>query len=60
MSDKNPTNPAVDTIVEEIVDLAGSWLQAGLGIGKAAMAATAESLKATSDSLARFADSLDD
>ena len=59
MSEKNEIDPAVDQFVDEVIDLAGSWLQTGLSIGKAAMAATAESMKATSDSLTRFVDSLE-
>ncbi|MAE95498.1 MAG: hypothetical protein CL910_12635 [Deltaproteobacteria bacterium] len=60
MNDKNQTTPAADQFVDEIIEVAGTWLQTGLSIGKAAVAATADGMRATSESLARLADDVDD
>ena len=57
MNEPNQSTP-FDEVVDEMVEVAGIWLSAGLSLGSAALEATSEGLEATALSLSKLADEL--
>lgn len=45
----------LEEVGDEVVDIVQTWLQTGLGVGLAALGASADALRATGDALGRLA-----
>ena len=55
MSERSESN-TFDEVVDEMVEVACTWLNAGLSLGSAALEATSDGLEATARSLSKLAD----
>jgi len=58
MSDQ--TDRQTDNVVDDMMDLAATWLQAGVKIGQTAVSAAADGLQATAEAISRLAEDLED
>ena len=57
MNEPNQSTP-FDEVVDEMFEVAGTWLSAGLSLGSALLELTSEGLEATARSLSKLADEL--